>query len=317
MLVRSASAVTRPTLRSVRSLAVASVVLNVVIILTGATVRLTESGLGCPQWPHCTGDSLVPTRAAGAGTVHMVIEFGNRLVALPVLAAAVACLVAALRLRPRRADLTALSGALVAGILVQAVVGGISVYAKLNPVPVATHFLLSMGVLAAALALVERTGRPQAPAAGAPVRTLARVMLAATFLVLALGTVVTGSGPHAGDASAPRLPLPIETVARVHSAAAWAMVALTVALLLAARLASTPEPVGRRVQQLLVLQLAQGAVGYVQYFAGIPEPLVAVHVLGAVLTWIAALRVWYAARPSASATVSAEVVPAREAAAPS
>lgn len=274
-------------------------VLNVVIIMSGSTVRLTESGLGCPSWPRCTADSMLPVAGAGDSTLHMVIEFGNRMIALPVLAVGLACLLAALRLRPNRRDLTVLASLQVLGIVTQAVVGGVSIYATLNPVPVATHFLLSMGVLAAAVALYFRasegseTPRPLVPAR---VRTLVRALVAAAFLTLVLGTLVTGSGPHAGDADAPRLPFPIESVTRIHAASAWLTAALTVALLVAVHVTRPPERIRRRGYELVVIVLAQGALGYIQYFAGIPAPLVAVHILGAVLVWIASLRVYFATR---------------------
>ncbi|MQA85158.1 MAG: heme A synthase [Streptosporangiales bacterium] len=300
-----------------RGLALASVVLNVVIIMTGSTVRLTESGLGCPSWPRCTGDSLVPVPGAGSSTLHMVIEFGNRLVALPVFAVALACLLVALRLGGRR-QLVLLASLQTVGIVTQAVVGAVSVYAKLDPVPVATHFLLSMGVLATAMALYVRASEGDAPPrATVPpnVRLLRRALAGTVFVLLLVGTLVTGSGPHAGDASAPRLPFSIEAVARVHSAAAWLTVALTVALLVALRSTNAPGTVRRRTYELLALELAQGAIGYIQYLAGIPEPLVAVHILGATLTWIATLRVLFAMRErgqaEATTTADADATPRR------
>lgn len=300
-LTRLGHAVFQPAYPSLRRLAAASVVLNVVIVVSGATVRLTESGLGCPDWPRCTGDSLVPVRGAGDSTLHMAIEFGNRLIALPVLATALACLVAALRLRAGRRDLTMLAFLQVLGIVMQAVVGGITVYAGLNPVSVATHFVLSMGVIAAAVALHARATdeEPTRPAAPPILRTLAVALAAAALLVLVLGTVVTGSGPHAGDAAAPRLPFSIEAVAKIHSGAAWLTLALTVAVIGTAHAVHASDTLRRRARELLVLVLAQGAVGYIQYFTGIPAPLVAVHVLGAALIWIATLRVLLATRDPA------------------
>lgn len=307
-LTRLRNAVQHPTPSALRRLAAASIVLNVVIVLSGATVRLTESGLGCPSWPRCTGASLLPAPGAGHSMFHMVIEFGNRLIALPVLAAGLACLVAAARLRSDRRDLTALAFLQVLGIVTQAVVGGVSVYTTLSPVPVATHFLLSVGVLAAAVALYfragEGNGRPR-HLVSARLRALVQALVAAALLVLVLGTVVTGSGPHAGDAEAQRLPFSIPTVARLHSGAVWLTLALTIVLLVALRVTAAPEQVRRRTHQLLILVMAQGAVGYIQYFAGIPAPLVAVHILGAVLFWIATLRVYFATRDRGPAATPA------------
>lgn len=303
--------------RLMRRVALATVVANVGIVLTGGAVRLTQSGLGCPTWPQCTGASLVPVHRPGIPALNMAIEFGNRLLTFVVLAVAVLCLVVALRLAPRRRDLIRLAALQPVGVIAQAVLGGITVLTQLHPATVAAHFLVSMGLVAAAVALHARAreaDEPPRPTVRSELRLLAWALVGVTGVVLVLGTVVTGAGPHGGDASSPRFDLPIELVAQVHADAVWVLLGLTFALLLALRLTGAPAAVTRRAVELLVLELAQGAIGYVQYFLGVPPVLVALHMLGATLVWIAAWRVVFAtrdrgpvARPSAVAEDAALV----------
>jgi heme a synthase len=298
-LVRLIDAVWRPTSASMRWLALAGVAGNALIMSTGAAVRVSGSGLGCPTWPKCTGDSLVPTHSSQHAAANMAIEFGNRLLTFLVLAVGVAVFVAGVRLRPRRRDLVRLAAIQPLSVVAQAVVGGIVVLTDLNPAAVAAHFLLSPALLAAATALWVRASEGDEPARGL-VRNelvwLARALVAVVFALLIAGTVVTGTGPHAGDATSPRFGFKIEQVAQLHADIVWATVGLTFALLLGLRLTNAPGRVQRRALELLAIELAQGVIGYVQYFTGVPGPLVVAHVLGSALVWIATLRVVFAMR---------------------
>ena len=261
-----------------RRLALASLVANVVIVVTGGVVRLTGSGLGCPTWPQCEPGSLVVRPALGA---HGAIEFGNRTLfgVLAVLAATV--LASALFQRPVRRDRVVLAALVLGGIPAQGVLGGITVLTGLNPWVVAGHFLLSMAIIAAAYALWARTG----PATGGPVpaRGLAIAVAVVAVAVLAVGTVVTGSGPHAGDATAPRTGLDAGQVAQLHADLVFLLVGLSVGLWFATRT--------KAAAVLVTVELGQGVVGFVQYFTHLPELVVALHMAGACLVWIAALAV--------------------------
>lgn len=288
-----------PTPRSMRRWAVAGIAVNVGIVLTGATVRLSQSGLGCPSWPRCTGDSLVPVPHPGVTALNMAIEFGNRMLTSVVLAVAAGCVVAAVRTRPRRRILVRLAALQLLGVLAQALLGGVTVLTGLHPATVAGHFLLSAAIIAAAVGLYERAREGDDPPrwlVRPEVTWVARGLLVAVGAVLVLGTVVTGTGPHAGDPSAPRFDFSIQQVAQLHAGAVWVTLGLTFALLLALRLTDAPRRARRRAVVLLALELAQGAIGYAQYLLGVPEPLVWLHVLGACLVWIAALRVFFALR---------------------
>jgi cytochrome c oxidase assembly protein subunit 15 len=287
---------------------------NALIMATGAAVRVSGSGLGCPTWPKCTGDSLVPTRTADHAAVNMAIEFGNRLLTFLVLAIGVAVFVAAVRLRPRRRDLVRLAAIQPLSVVAQAIVGGIVVLTDLNPAAVAAHFLISPALLAAATALWVRACEGDEPAhrlVRDELVWLGRALVAVVFVLLIAGTVVTGTGPHAGDARSPRFGFNIEQVAQLHADIVWATVGLTFALLLGLRLTNAPGRVQRRGVELLAVELAQGVIGYVQYFTGVPGPLVVLHVLGSALVWIATLRVAFAVRERGAVPAS-EPWPARE-----
>ena len=298
-LVRLRDAVWRPTASTLRPLALLGVIVNAGIIVSGGAVRLTQSGLGCPSWPKCTGDSLVPTRNTGHATLNMAIEFGNRTLTFLVLAVGVAVLVAAARLPDRRRGLLRLAALQPLGVVAQAVWGGVTVLTKLHPATVAAHYMLSAAILVAAYALYARAGEGDAPPrtlVGPRLRALAFVLAGVVVALLAAGTIVTGTGPHAGDAAAPRFGFNIEEVARIHGELAWLTVALTVALIIGLRRFHAPERVRRRALALLVIELAQGAIGYTQYFLGVPALLVGLHVLGSALLWLAALSVVFATR---------------------
>lgn len=294
--------------RRLRRFALAALVTNVAIVFTGGIVRVTGSGLGCPDWPRCDGANLTPTLGAEGQGWHELIEFGNRLLTFVVLAAAVAVFVQVRRTRPHPPLVEAMAWALPLGVVAQALLGGITVLTGLSPYTVAAHFLLSMVLIAAAVVLYERVKVPRTagaatsadgPPAEAPGRGLQHAttaLLVVAAVVLVLGTVVTGAGPHGGDVTAPRFGVDIRTMAIAHADAVWALVGLTVALV-AVTWRSGPPPLRRAIRVLLVVELAQGALGYTQYALGIPAWLVAGHILGAALMWTAAVTVWIRARP--------------------
>jgi cytochrome c oxidase assembly protein subunit 15 len=279
-----------------RPLALASLVANIGLVVTGGAVRLTGSGLGCPTWPKCTGASYTTTDAMG---VHGAIEFGNRLLNFVLVAVALACLVESIRQRPRRRSLIGLSVGVLAYIPVQAVLGGITVLTKLNPWVVGLHFLASIGLITVAYALWRRAGEgDQAPVrlVPAPLRQLGVLTALAGAAVIAVGVVVTGSGPHAGDAHARRTGLDPAAVAQAHADLVFLLIGLTVALVLALRGVGAPGAVVRASVVLLAIELGQGVIGFVQYFTHLPVVLVGVHLLGAALVWVSLLNVLWAMR---------------------
>ncbi|MEU3250371.1 COX15/CtaA family protein [Streptomyces sp. NPDC006997] len=302
-----------PDPRTVRRAALAALVMSVVIVVTGGAVRLTGSGLGCPTWPKCTEDSLTNTSAMG---VHGVIEFGNRLLTYVLCAAVGWAIVAARSQKPFRRSLTRLGWAQFWVVMGNAVLGGIVVLVGLNPYTVAAHFLLSTALITVAAVMWQRTREGDAaprPLVVEPVRQLAWALVAVAGLLVAVGTVVTGAGPHAGDSSeVPRMDVPWEAVTRLHSVLAWVVVTLTFALWFTLRAVDAPSGARDRTRDLFLVLLSQGVVGYVQYFTHLPELLVGAHMLGSCLVWIAVVRVPLALRERPEATVT--VVPAAPAA---
>ena len=258
------------------------------LVLTGGAVRITGSGLGCPTWPECTPGSYTPVPHQAEGQLHAWIEFGNRLLTFALVAIALAVLVNVLY-RQRR-DLRALALGQVLGILGQGILGGITVLTDLHPLPVAGHLLLSIILIAGAASLYSRreySARPRTDLDKLTMR-VSLLHIGLTFVVIILGTIVTGSGPHAGDEKAQRFGFDIRTVSWLHADAVIALLGLTAAYYILVR--NDPQLL-RRVQVFLVIALAQGAIGYIQYFTGIPEILVAAHLLGATLVWITAWRI--------------------------
>jgi cytochrome c oxidase assembly protein subunit 15 len=273
---------------------------NVGIVVTGGAVRLSGSGLGCPTWPSCTAASYVPTRELG---IHGAIEFSNRMMTVLLGVVALACLIVAIARRPRRRSVTALAALVFGGIPAQAVLGGVTVLTKLNPWVVGCHFLLSMAMIAAAYALWVRTGEPAAPAGVPPaLRRLAWVITGVSVAVLAVGTVVTGSGPHAGDSQARRTGLDPGQVSQLHSDLVLLLLGLSVALWFALRAVATPTSAVRATAALVLVELAQGALGIVQYATHLPRLAVGLHLAGACLVWIATLAVLRSTAPPRSAT---------------
>jgi cytochrome c oxidase assembly protein subunit 15 len=277
----------RPSLATYRRIALVALGLLCAIVVSGAAVRLTGSGLGCSDWPNCE-----PGQFIEVGDPNQAIEQVNRLFTGLVSLGVAAAVLGAVRLRPRRPDLVALAWGLVAGVVGQIVLGGITVLVDLHPAAVAGHFLLSMILVVDATVLVWRAGGPP----GRPVAVVDRsevhlgwVAMAAGALVLAVtGPLLTGSGPHAGDAAAPRFGVAITDAARIHSLSAWAFCALVVVLLVRLHRLGAPAGVLRRGRVLLGVIVAQGAIGYLQYDLGIPAWLVIAHIGGATAVAIAA-----------------------------
>ena len=300
----------RPSRGAVRGFALASVIANAVLISTGAAVRLSSSGLGCPDWPRCTPASVVAAHSAGQTSLNTAIEFGNRLLTFPLATIARLTFIACLLCRPgghRRRDLAWLSAALPGGVIAQAVAGGIVVLTKLNPAMVAVHFLLSSAILAAAVVLHARagegTGRAR-PLVRADLRILAALLAAATTLMLAAGTVVTGSGPLAGTVidsdgrrtTVPRFGFPLPDVTQLHADIGWFIGALAIALVIGLRLTGAPAAAVRASGIVLAGLVVQAAIGYAQYFSHLPAGLVWVHVTTSAVLWIFVLRLYLSTR---------------------
>ncbi len=286
-----------------RQITVVALVALVFIVVTGAAVRLTGSGLGCPDWPTCDGDQLVSEFRDTPET----IEFVNRMITGAVSIAVAAAVLGARWRIPYRRDLSMLAWGLVAGVVAQIVLGGITVLLDLAPTAVMSHFLVSMALIATAVVLHRRAGEPEGarrPSVPAATLWLSWAAVAVTAAVLLAGTVVTGTGPHGGDPDVERLPFAIREVVRVHGALAWLLTALIVVLLVRTR----------RGWPVVAVIAAQITVGYVQYFNGVPELLVGIHVLLATLVWIAVLQLhlsmWAVEPAAAPDVVEPRMVPA-------
>ncbi len=279
-----------------------SLIGQTVLVVTGGAVRLTASGLGCPTWPRCTAESLVNTPEMG---IHGIIEFGNRLLTFALAAVALMMLVYLWNLRRERRDLFLLALALLASIPAQAIIGGITVLSGLNPWVVGLHFLVSMALVVVATLLVNRvhgrTGRARTAALAALPGTARPLMTAvAVFAAVAvcLGVVVTGAGPHAGDANAPRNNLDWDLFSHIHAVPAYLVTAgalVGVYLVFQARIRG---PFRTGVLLLLGVTVLQAAIGFTQYYNGIPELLVGAHMLGAALLMAAATNTADLARSS-------------------
>jgi heme a synthase len=315
-----------------------------VIMSTGAAVRLSSSGLGCPDWPRCSAADIVASKNAGQTLLNTWIEFSNRLLNFPLVIITVIVFVAAWRFRPagtRRPDLVWLAAAQPAGVVAQAAIGGIVVLTKLNPAAVSVHFLVSASIVGAAVVLHVRCtestpgnvggkvsprdravrggwedgvppgGGPQGGSGGSSppgggagdrppaensvrrdLRVVSAVLVAVTCAMLAAGTVVTGTGPLAGNAAAPRYKLPLEGVTQLHADIGWLMAGLAVALVVGLRVSGAPPRAVRASLIMIVMLGVQGVIGYIQYFTHLPAGLVWIHVTGSVLVWIAVLRLF-------------------------
>ena len=322
--------VLEPTPVSMRRLALAGVIADTVIMSTGAAVRLSASGLGCPDWPQCSTADVVASKNAGQTLLNTWIEFGNRLLNFPLVVIAVLIFVAAWRFRPdgpgpgtgRRRDLVWLAAAQPLGVVAQAVIGGIVVLTKLNPAAVSVHFLVSAAVVAAAVALHMRCAALADPArepettVRRDLQVIAAALVAVTCVMLAAGTVVTGTGPLAGDAGVPRYQLSLEGVTQLHADIGWLLAGLSIALVLGLRLSGAPRRAVQAGWIVLAALGSQGVIGYIQYFTHLPAGLVWVHVTGSVLVWIAVLRLFFTVRErgpvNTARTGPAVAVPSRQ-----
>ncbi len=273
---------------------VANLVAQIVIVVTGGAVRLTGSGLGCSTWPQCEPGQFTPVRHE-ASTWHPVIEFGNRTLTGLLVVIAVAVAWALLRQRGGSRGLRLLALAPLVGVLVQAVIGGLAVLVKLHPAVVGSHFLISMVLIAASTQLLlrfDRAGASTTRGASGALRTVGIALVPLAALMLVLGSVTTGAGPHSGDENTPyRFALDPLLVTRAHSASVWLFVAALLAVVVLVRSSSEARPtLRRRTTVLLGVTLGQGVIGYVQYFTGLPGWLVALHMLGASLLVVSQTR---------------------------
>jgi cytochrome c oxidase assembly protein subunit 15 len=261
--------------------------LQAALVVTGGAVRLTGSGLGCPTWPECTPGSYTPVPHQAEPQLNVWIEFGNRLLTFVLVIASVAVIIAVLK--SKRKDLRGLAIGQFLGIFGQGILGGITVLTDLNPIPVAGHLLLSIILIAGATSLYSRRCAPAVFVKTTSLTSkISLLHIAISFLVIVLGTIVTGSGPHAGDAQAKRFGFDIRTVAWMHADVVIFLLGITLAFYVAQ---GTSDRSKKAIKIFAVIALGQGAIGYIQYFTGIPEILVAAHLLGATLVWIAAWRI--------------------------
>ena len=286
----------------------AALATNVGIVITGGVVRVTGSGLGCAEWPQCEPRSFTPTVDVFED-LHAAIEFGNRLLTFAVLAASLWFL-AEVRRRPDLPTVVRrVAWILPLGVLVQALIGGITVLTGLHWWTVSLHFLASMVLVALAVAAVMgiRDDRQGAPAPTG-LRHATTAVASIAFLVLILGTFVTAAGPHGGDASAPRIGIYIGTLAIAHAHGVWMLLGTSIVTLLVARQLGQPR-LARALGALIAISLAQGGIGYLQYWLGIPAELVSLHIIGASLVWLATTRTWVVAhRPDLDRTSEGAVV---------
>lgn len=271
-----------------RLLLVVNVIAQIGIVVTGGLVRLTGSGLGCPTWPQCVPGSYTPVVEQAMG-IHPYIEFGNRtLTGVVGLTALAVLVIAVLQVRRGRPAHLLVPGSLpLLLVAAQAIIGGITVLTQLHPFTVSLHFLVSMLLIAVSVFALVRLDSPDGPlrhTVRGEVRALAWLTTGVGLVVLVLGTVVTGSGPHSGDADAPaRYGFDPRTVSWLHADTVMVFVGLIVGLVITGRIVDAPTRFRRAVRWLVVLTIAQGLIGYAQYFLGLPEPLVIAHMLGAAL----------------------------------
>ncbi|MBO8188311.1 COX15/CtaA family protein [Streptomyces sp. DW4-2] len=305
-----------PSPRTVERAALLSLLMSIVIVVTGGAVRLTGSGLGCDTWPKCSADSLTATSAMG---FHGAIEFGNRMMTWVVSAAVGWTIIVVRAAKPARRGLSRLAWSQFWVVMSNGVVGGITVWVKLNPFVVAGHFLAATALLTVTTLtwLRAREGDdPPRPLVGKPVKKLSWVLTFFAACLIVAGTVVTGAGPHAGDSSkVDRMPVSVQLATQTHAAFAWIVVALAVVLYAGLRVMDAPMGPRRTARNLILVLLGQGVLGYVQYVTDLPELLVGLHLLGSTLVWIGVLRVLLSTRERGLAAVAEETGPAPESAA--
>ena len=272
------------------------------LIVTGGAVRLTGSGLGCPTWPQCTGDSIKPIAHQAQGQLHAWIEFGNRLVAWIIFILAILAIFIVIKKFRERRDfkrLRALAVLQLLGFVGQVVLGGITVLTKLNPITVSAHFLLTIPLIAGALSLRNRIFQRARVNISTTTSLVLRITVSLTILVIFVGTLVTGTGPHAGDIQAKRYHFDQRTISWIHADIVIALIAMILALVLIIRATesdSVKKSFGRSAYLFLFIALGQGLIGYIQYFTKLPELLVAAHLVGATLIWISAWGLFISAK---------------------
>ncbi|TDD26128.1 heme A synthase [Kribbella turkmenica] len=266
--------VPEPSLDVVRRWGWASVVANIGIVLTGGLVRLTGSGLGCPTWPQCTDESYVPHGELG---MHGAIEFGNRMLGFVVAIVAIGTWLVVMRYRPVRKDLRRLATAAALGVPLQAIIGGISVLTGLNPWIVSAHFLVSPIIITLTVSMMRRSRTSPYPHTPPVVRALATASVVAVWLAVALGTLVTGAGPHSGDPETGRNGFDEELISQLHADVVFGLLGITIALVIATRVTATSRTLRKLAAWLLAMELLQGVVGFTQYFTGLPWVLVLIH----------------------------------------
>ena len=275
------------------------------IIITGSLVRLTGSGLGCADWPQCSESKFIDV-----SSTHAAIEQINRLFTGVVAASVILCVLLSLRLKPKRRDLIAMSIVLVAGVMMQVIIGAIVVWTGLNPFSNIAHFLVSIFLMTTAYMLVRhasifRTTDEVAPRGepllkGQPIEKIVKTLSVTTGAAVVTGTLVTGSGPHAGDETAVRLGFAMPTIVRTHSAFVWLTVGiLLVSLHMTRKNTEAKKLLMRPLKRFAAVVLFQGAIGYLQYFLGVPIGLVAIHVATSVAVWLCALDIYWSSRLSA------------------
>ena len=266
--------------------------LQAALVVTGGAVRLTGSGLGCPTWPECTPGSYTPVPHQAEPVLNVWIEFGNRMLTFALVLASLVLIISVLK--SGRRDLRSLAMGQFLGIFGQGILGGITVLTGLNPITVALHLLLSMVLIAGATSIHIRRFKPSINIESSKLtRSLARLHVSVMFIVMILGTVVTGSGPHAGDAQAERFTFDIRTVAILHADFVIFLFGITIAFFVAV---GTSAQTKIKLRTFTIIALAQGIIGYVQYFLGVPALIVGLHLLGAAVLWISAWRVFLSSR---------------------
>lgn len=305
----------RPSISAgtVRAFALAAVIGYALLVVSGGAVRLTGSGLGCPDWPSCYQHQLT-----AAISFHPMVEFLNRLVTVVISVVSVLAFLAAAFRSPRRRDITLPALGLVVGLVAQVVLGGLVVLFKLNPYLVAVHFLLTLLILVDAMLMYHRSKLPDSasprhtvPRVGSDLRLLIALLTTSLGVVTMAGTVVTGTGPHAGGPGAKRIPLPFRSAAEFHSAMAWLLLGLVTASLFAFRHARAPEDVTRRLRHFFELVVVQGALGYTQYFLHDSPVVIEFHLAGVTALWLTMAALWFSLHehPASMEKQTAEVVP--------
>jgi cytochrome c oxidase assembly protein subunit 15 len=305
-LLRLVDVLPMPSLRTQRLVALAVVLTQGGIAVTGAIVRVTASGLGCPTWPQCFPGSFTPVPVAEVPVIHQAVEFGNRMITFLVVLTAALAVLTLTRARRRR-EVLVYAWLMPASTILQAVIGGITVLTGLLWWTVAIHLLASMAVVWLSVLLYVKVGEPDRGVATLrvpkPMRWSAGLIAVTLSAVLVTGTLVTGAGPHAGDKSVeqpvPRLQVEITTLVHLHSTLLVAYLALVVGLGFGLLAVSAARPVRLRWTVLLALVCAQGLVGTVQFFTGVPAALVAVHVAGAAACTAATAALWASMRERA------------------